>query len=299
MGAVPASVTRLAAGQFGLVTMDQCLAAGVRQSTLGGWVRRGWLVRVQPKVYRIAGAPVTFEQRLLAAVFAAGPRAAASHRAAAWLWGLVDDAPVEVVVPTGRSARLRSAVVHHTRDPIVLSRRRGIPTTTPMRALVDLGAVEDDAGRIEEALDRGLVAGLYPVAAVEWELARLARPGRRGAGRLQQVLDRRALDDRPPDGLLEPRFARLLRRHGLPPAAFQHGVAWRGRRYRIDFAYPDRSIAIEVDGYEKRSTREAFQADTERQTALAALGWTVLRVTWRDVVRRPAYVAATVATATR
>ncbi|HET9441816.1 MAG TPA: DUF559 domain-containing protein [Acidimicrobiales bacterium] len=70
--------------------------------------------------------------------------------------------------------------------------------------------------------------------------------------------------------------------------------ALAGPDFRIDFAYPDLGVAIEVDGYEKRATRAAFQHDTERQTALAALGWTVLRFTWHDVVRRPAYVAGTV-----
>lgn len=295
MTALPTAVSRLAASNHGLVTVAQCRSLGVADSTLGGWARRGWLVRAQPRVYRVAGAPVSWEQRLLAAVLAAGDHAAASHRAAARLWGLLDEAPVELVVPRGRTPVLRSAVVHRTRDPIVPVRRRGVPATTPMRALVDLGAVEADPERLEEALDRGLVAGLFTTAAVEWELAGLARPGRRGAGRMQAVLDRRALDDRRPDGMLEPRFARLQRAHGLPPAVFQHEVAWRGRRYRIDFAYPDLAIAVEVDGYEKRANRRAFQRDTERQTALATLGWTVLRFTWRDVVRRPAYVAVTVA----
>ncbi|HET9442421.1 MAG TPA: DUF559 domain-containing protein [Acidimicrobiales bacterium] len=294
MPALPAALTRVAAVQHALVTTAQCRRLGIAASTTGVWVRRGWLEWVQPHVLRVAGSPETFEQQLLGAVLGAGPGAAASHRAAAFLWGLVEEAPAEVVVPYRRNPRLRDVAVHRSRDGIAAVHRQGIPVTSPMRALVDLAAVEAEA--VEDALDRGLAARLFTVASVESELAGLGRPGRTGGGRLRVVLQRRALGAAVPDGLLEPRFARLLRRHRLPAAVFQHPVRWRGRDFRIDFAYPAQRIAVEVDGYEKRSTPEAFQHDTERQTALATLGWTVLRFTWADVVDRPAYVASTLFT---
>jgi very-short-patch-repair endonuclease len=60
---------------------------------------------------------------------------------------------------------------------------------------------------------------------------------------------------------------------------------------RVDFAYPDRRLAIEVDGYELRASPAAMQSDLDRQNALVREGWTVLRFTWADVVRRPARVA--------
>jgi very-short-patch-repair endonuclease len=155
-----------------------------------------------------------------------------------------------------------------------------------MRTLVDLGAV-CDRHAVEDALDRALVARLCTVAAVEWELARVARNGRRGAGVLHHVLDDRALGDQRPDGLLEPRFARLVRRYGLPTPVFQHQVG----RFRLDFAWLRAKVAAEVDGYEAHGHRRAFQADRDRQNVLVALGWVVLRFTWEDVVRRPAKVA--------
>jgi very-short-patch-repair endonuclease len=155
-----------------------------------------------------------------------------------------------------------------------------------MRTIVDLGAVVP-ASTVELALDRAEVARVCAVAAVEWELARVARPGRRGSGPLREVLDRRALLDTPPDGVLEPRFARLLKNAGLPPAQFQHPVG----RYKIDFAYPSLMLAIEVDGYGPHSSRRAFQIDRDRQNELVARGWTVLRFTWADVVKRPDHVA--------
>jgi very-short-patch-repair endonuclease len=130
------------------------------------------------------------------------------------------------------------------------------------------------------------------VFALDAEVDRLSTKGRVGLGALRRYLDDRALGAERPDGLLEPRMARLLRKHGLPPAVFQHRVYRDGRHVgRIDFAWPDLKIAIEVDGWEKRATPERMSGDHERQAELAGLGWVVVRFTWEQVVRRPAWVA--------
>lgn len=155
-----------------------------------------------------------------------------------------------------------------------------------MRAILDLAAVAP-MDVVLDAIDRAEVSRVCRVAAIEWQLVELRKRGRRGVGVLQQALDVQALLDVPPEGMLEPRFARLAKQHQLPPPVFQHPVG----RYRIDFAYPNLMIAIEVDGYRARSTRRRFQSDTDRQNHLTGLGWTVLRFTWNDVVRRPRYVA--------
>jgi hypothetical protein len=283
---------RKAASQHGLVTWRQLIDGGIARSTIATWVRAGRLVRTQPGVYRVAGAPVTWHQQALAAVLAAGPGAAASHRTAAALWGLLPPTVIEVVVPRGRTPTIRGAIVHQARDPIASNRRSGIPVTTPMRTILDLGAVVP-AAVVETVLDAAEVARLCSIAAVEWERASVARPGRRGCGVLKEVLDRRALLETPPDGMLEPRFARLCRAAGLPEPVFQHAVG----RYAIDFAYPELQLAIEVDGYGPHAGARAFQRDRTRQNRLVGLGWTVLRFTWADVVKRPEYVARTIAAA--
>ncbi|MGQ0431745.1 MAG: endonuclease domain-containing protein, partial [Microthrixaceae bacterium] len=81
----------------------------------------------------------------------------------------------------------------------------------------------------------------------------------------------------------------------LPVPLLQHEV-WHAGRFiaRIDAAYPDHKIALEVDGYGAHSSPYAFQRDRTRQNRLVALGWTVLRFTWADVVDRPATVATTI-----
>jgi very-short-patch-repair endonuclease len=76
----------------------------------------------------------------------------------------------------------------------------------------------------------------------------------------------------------------------VPRPVRQHPVG--GTPYRLDYAWPDRLLAVEVDGYGPHSSREAFQSDRARQNALVLAGWTVLRFTWADVRDRPAAVAA-------
>lgn len=286
---------RRAALQYGLISWKQLRAGGVPDSTISDWVRGGRLRRVQPQVYLVVGAPWSWEQDLSAAVLAAGPGAAASHRAACCLWGTVDEAPVELTVPRGRTPDLIGPViVHQSIDPPVLFHRRRIPVTSPMRALLDLAAVAETPA-VVDAIDRAEVMRLCRVAAVEWQLNTIPTQGRRGIRTLRDALDVQALLDEPPEGMLEPRFARLVKAAGLPKPVFQH----RCGRFRIDFAYPHLMIAIEVDGYAARSTRRRFQSDTDRQNHLTNRGWTVLRFTWNDVVRRPQYVAEVIFTELR
>lgn len=55
------------------------------------------------------------------------------------------------------------------------------------------------------------------------------------------------------------------------------------RRWRFDFAWPDRKIAVEVDGGTwtgGRHTRPGgFEKDAEKINAATLLGWRVIRVT--------------------
>ena len=103
------------------------------------------------------------------------------------------------------------------------------------------------------------------------------------------------LGDKPPDSVLEPALARVLLRHGLPTAVFHRRVRAGGRVFEVDFAYPELRIVIEVDGWQHHGRRDAFERDRARDAALVAAGWVVLRFTWLQVTRRPAWVAAQIA----
>ena len=79
----------------------------------------------------------------------------------------------------------------------------------------------------------------------------------------------------PGDSDLETRASAALVAAGLPPpsSAAPHGS--RGRKVRIDLAYPELKIAIELDSwkYHGGDNLTAFTDDRARKNDLIALGW--------------------------
>jgi very-short-patch-repair endonuclease len=287
-----AALLDLAGRQYGVFECGQAAEHGLDDKALGWRVDMGRIERVQPGVYAVAGAPRSREQRLMAACLAAGSGAAVSHRAAAHEWGLGAFADViEIVTPRSNWPRLRGVRVHRSHDlrPNHVTVRRGLPVTKPLRTLIDLGQSAPLA--VPDALERGLADRLFSLRAADAALDEFSMRGRTGVGIFRRAVDDRALGEGIPDGLLEPRMARLMRAHGLPVAAFQH---WVAPDIRVDFAYPDLKIVIEVDGYALRRTATAFESDLARQNVLVTLGWTVLRFSWWQVVKEPERVARTI-----
>jgi very-short-patch-repair endonuclease len=290
-----------ASKRHGLVTRVELGSVGFSSSEIDRRIAAGRLERCHPGVFRLPGVPVTYEQRLCAAVLAAGPTAVASHRAACVLWdisaagiyGVQHEPPIELTVVTRRHPRLDGVLVHRSLDLVGahVSLRRGVDTTNPLRLLVDLGAVVPDF-LVERALDELLVKRLVTVDGVRAMLGRLGRRGRRGSGVLRGVLERRALGDAIPDGMLEPVMANLLRDYDLPVPVFQFPLRIGTRSCRLDFAYPDLRLAIEVDGWSAHGDASAFRADRARDSELSAMGWQCLRFTWDDVIGRPGWVAS-------
>jgi very-short-patch-repair endonuclease len=281
------------AAQHGAVSLHQLVAGGISERTAESWVHRGRLARLQHRVFAVAGSPDTFERRCWAALLAAGPDAALSHRTAAYLWDTYqDEPPIEIVVPRGQTPALQDVIVHQTRDPFTIHHRKGLRVTSPMRAVLDLGAVESPFA-VEHAIDLGTNLRLFSVMTIEWQLVKLARKGRHGCGTLRRVLDIRALGRDRAQGLLEARFARLRRSAGLPKPVYQHPIG----RYRVDFAYPELMIVIEVNDFWTHTMRRRFESDHERRNTLTLLGWTIIEFTWNQIVKRPGWVAKIVADA--
>ncbi len=64
------------------------------------------------------------------------------------------------------------------------------------------------------------------------------------------------------------------------------------RSYRIDVAWPDCKLAVEVDGRSFHSGDGAFESDRARRLNLQGAGWTVLEFTWRYLAVDPGAAAA-------
>ncbi len=272
-----ARVVDLALVQHGLVTTRQVVAVS-STSALRRAQTAGLLHPVRRGVHKVAGAPASVWQPLMAACLAAGPAVVASHRAAAGLYGFpsVLAGAVEVTAMGTKTPRLSGARTHATaifgpdHRQVVL----GIPTTSPARTVVDM------AGQIAPVLLERLVEHVLRRALCMPDELHSAFAQLGGRGRAGTVALRLVLDDRlEVESGLEARWLRALTNAGLRPPAFQHQLVVGGRVLVMDFAWPAARVGIEVDGWEPHRQRSAWDRDHRKINAYLEAGWRVLFVT--------------------
>lgn len=80
---------------------------------------------------------------------------------------------------------------------------------------------------------------------------------------------------------IEETIALHIRAAKLPRPVRQHAYL-PNRKFLADFAWPDRKLALEVDGMVHR-IKARFEADAERHNTLLEAGWRVYRVTGKMV----------------
>jgi very-short-patch-repair endonuclease len=276
-------VVALAERQHGVVTRAQLCTAGIDDSGIRRRVRDGRLHRVHQGVYAVGRPTLTANGHFLAAVVSCGPKAALSHFAAAVLTKLMSERGprIDVTVPRGGPRRRRGAVIIHT---AALAESdvwavEGIRVTTPARTITDLADFLPER-RLERLIDEADYLGL-PIEDLQ------PRPGRRGAGRLARVLERHEPGSTRTRSEFEERMLGLCRKHGMPTP--EVNVALHG--YTADFVWRDPRLIVETDGWRAHRTRGAFERDRRRDADLLAAGWSVVRVTWAQLTREPAWVA--------
>jgi len=118
----------------------------------------------------------------------------------------------------------------------------------------------------------------------------IAHPGHPGTRRLKGVLFRHEAGSTLTRSELEERFLALCRKEGLPHPLVNAPLLG----YVVDFHWIEAKVVVELDGFASHGTRSAFESDRDRDTALSARGYVVLRFTWRDLTRRTKVVAGRV-----
>jgi very-short-patch-repair endonuclease len=98
---------------------------------------------------------------------------------------------------------------------------------------------------------------------------------------------------RSPRSAAEERLVGLVRAAGIPRP--DHNV--RVGPYELDVVWQGARLAVEIDGFAYHSSRAAFERDRRRDAELAAAGWNVIRVTWRQLLDEPEAVVARLAAA--
>jgi hypothetical protein len=268
------SIYVVAANQYGLVSHEQARKSGLSTRQIGSRVDSGLWVRVVRGVYRIAGAPMTWQQTALAACLAGPESTVASHLTAAALSGLGRPPLLpHVTVPKPASARLSIATVHRADlVPTDCVRLFGIPCTDVVRTVLDCCPLLGDralAAMVDDVLHRKLttVDALDPAGG--W-------PGRKGVSRLRRAMDAWA-GDIEPGSPAEIRMQRQLMEWGYPRPVRQHPVRdSQGRLIgKLDLAWPDRLIGIEYDSDKWHDPRR-WRHDESRHGAVVKMGWILL-----------------------
>ncbi|UPW10691.1 DUF559 domain-containing protein [Gordonia terrae] len=281
---LPPGLRRRALVRDGVLTMADALDFGLTRSAVRRRVDCGDWLRHSRGVYSLADHPATPATRARLAVATVGRGAALSGAGAAWWHGLMDEPPKKFTVTAPRSRHgtpVEGVRVRRRRltDAEVVTRKELLVTALPLSVLE--AAIESDSGVLDNAL---------LVRKVSLRQLRVAADRRRGKEDGPAIA---ALVDGVESG------ARSVAERLAVDALSAGGVSgWScghpAGGYFIDLAFPDRLLAVEIDGMAFHRDAETFQRDRRRRNDLIALGWTVLNFTWSDLRERPDDVVARV-----
>jgi hypothetical protein len=284
----------LAERQLGLFTRAQAYACGLDRSSLLRMVNGGRSVHVGKGVYRMCGSPRTWEQRALAALLAAGPYAALSHRAGAALWDVPGFKPnrIEVTKPHGVNRRVGRLWIHgslwlpehHT------TMRGPIRVVTPARMLCDIASQVSEK-KLARAVDNCVSLHLVTIDALVKTFEEWARRGRTGSAAMREVLEPRGDGYVAPASELEARFLEFLDEVGLPYPAREVALGDEEEPIgRVEMVYREKFVLVELDGRRNHTALLDREADALRDMRFTAAGWSVLRITWRMMMTQRDYI---------
>lgn len=222
-------------------------------------------------------------QRLRAALLLY-PGVVASHAMAARLYGwplpsnwLTDQLHVSVRNANSR-IRLRQITLHRAKQ---MSTREwfGLPILSPEDVFIGLGGdlLTRDLIKLGDAAV-GKWHGSPQIGLDDLRASVRDRPFVRGRRHLLEALDMvRLTVDSPPETDLR-LWAIAV---GLPEPVVHPQIHSRmlGRVVEPDLGYPDALLALEYEGEHHLRSKRQWQSDINRDEALRAEGWTVLRVT--------------------
>ncbi len=266
-------------------TVQQLTERGLSRAAIRWGEGRRWR-RVARGVYALGPGDPTLLEQAVGAVLATG--GVASGTLAATLLGLdgVSFTHPDVIVSSTRSNR-RSGTRRRLAIPKDIVCVDGIPCTNALETLVDLADELDDLCW-EQALESALRRKKVTIEDVK----RAATGRRRGVTRIRRVLALRPEDASPTESLLETLMVQLARTvPGLGPPVRQYEVFNAHGEFvaRVDLAWPELGLFIELDGQQHR---DQPVYDASRQTAIiAATGWLCGRFTWHEVVDLPRVTA--------
>lgn len=276
---MPPELSAVFAAQGGVATSAQILLHLSRR----GMQRRlkcDELVKIFPGIYSL-GAPEDLT-RLRGLDLRCGEHVAVCLGTAAALFGFDTEGVTELHVlnPEGHLLRDHIGLVVHRRDGAPLTSYRGRRLTAPGWTAVEVArslrrpralATLDAALRSQTCDRRDLQA------------AAKAQAGRRGIVTVRDLIPKARPEAESP---MESEARLVMLDGGLPEPLLQYEIVDRdGRLWRVDFAWPDRRVAVEYDGFDWHSSPEALRRDRQKRAALEEIDWRVVSIVSDDVRR--------------
>jgi very-short-patch-repair endonuclease len=242
----------------GVYTRAQLLAGGMSNREVSR------LHRILPAIYSMAEPGYS---ELCAAVTLWKPTAILSHSTAAWLWGLLEEAPpiVEATVPPNIQVRGPAWVRLHRRTNIPTAQRKRFPVVPIEHCLLDVATTL--GGPALEALFDAAIG-----TRVNWRT--VAQLCDQSTGRHGIVAVREQLRTCCPATRSEPE--RLVAR-ALTARNFPLEINVRVGRYYGDLVCRRGRVIVEIDGREFHTDPETFNNDRKRQNELIDADWRILR----------------------
>lgn len=268
----------------GLFTSAVAAAAGLTRQQLSYRRTTGRSRSIRRGVDAIGGAPLSKRQVVRAVSLAVSDDVCMSHSTAAWLLGgpCPSDEWLHVSGPLARMVRLAGVKAHRTgtfEEEDVVTRRE-IRCTSALRTVLDLSGTSTirELGKLVDHFMRNKMLRLEELRN---RVSRTRPAPGRSVRTLQQVLCDRIPGCDPGESELEGRLVRIIIRAELPAPTHQHRVSYGSARYRVDFAWPERRLYLEGNGFGWHNLSSDLDNDATRQNELVLEGWTPIELTWR------------------
>lgn len=264
--------------QAGVISRTQATELGITTGQINYRLGNGDWLKARPGVYRLATVAPTPEQQMRAASLWVD-NGVLSGVGAGWWWEVVEDPPLrwEFVVDNRSRRTLQSGVCLLRRwvDPRDVTTHKGVAVLDRPLAILRTAVALEVSRRKHgtRVIDRTKQQQL--VTAAELQRAFHRNRGTWGTTMMRELLERTG-DAAHSD--LERLGAKLLREAGINGFVVNLRVRLTsGRRLELDIAFEGQRVTIELDGFRYHASAEQHEADLDRQNALVADGWTVLR----------------------
>jgi len=270
--------------QYGLITREQALLAGLNKDRIRYLLRSGQWIRVHRSVFVHASTPPTPRQKAMAATLASG--GVASHRTVVALLGL-DSMPSRRIEVTTNHAdpkkRIPGVITHRSTQWATRQETThfGIPCTGIDRTIIDVaGCVSVD--RVERIAEEAVRRRQTTFRRLARFLVLHGRKGRTGSANLRSMLLRRDPRAALPLSDFSRLVFQLITSSGLPEPALEYSIHASNGAFimQADLAWPALRKVVELDGLTWHFGRNDVERDRRKRAQARAEGWRIQEVLW-------------------